>query len=101
MRSPRTGSFAVHRRVHGPWLTTHARRSSPGSTTASPTATAAARTPFASDPRPAHGQRSTRLPVTGTFGAAMDIDRSVRLAGGVERLDGDVRRGDAGRARRL
>jgi hypothetical protein len=31
----------------------------------------------------------------------MDIDRSVGLAREVERLDGDVRRGDAGRARRL
>jgi len=31
----------------------------------------------------------------------MDIDRSLRLGREVERLDGDLRRGDAGRARRL
>jgi hypothetical protein len=31
----------------------------------------------------------------------MDIDPSLRLAREVERLDADVRRGDAGRARRL
>src|SRR3954454_3406903 len=101
MRSPRTGYFAVHRRVQGPWLTPHARRSSPRSTPAPPTATAAARTPFASDPRRRHGLRSTPLPHTAALGAAVEIDRSVRLARGVERLDGDVRRGDAGRARRL